>query len=75
MLLSLRMLGEGQKSQQMQGHWVSAHSGKRVLRPGGRLEQEHRWAGHLHTELDSLGREWLIRGKLDQDEPIHSRTQ
>lgn len=28
-------LGEGQSPQKMQGHWVLARAGKRVLRPGG----------------------------------------
>ena len=30
-----QMVGEGQHSDKMQGHWVLARAGKRVLRPGG----------------------------------------
>jgi hemerythrin-like domain-containing protein len=33
-----------------------------------RLEQEHRWAGPLHEEIDRLGRRWLIRGGLNKEE-------
>lgn len=34
-LPSAEMPGEGQRTRQMQGHWVLARAGKRVLRPGG----------------------------------------
>jgi len=30
-----RLVGEGQQPDKMQGHWVLARAGKRVLRPGG----------------------------------------
>jgi hypothetical protein len=40
------MLGDGQKSQNLQGHWVLAHAGKRVLRPGG-LQLTHRMLGAM----------------------------
>src|ERR1017187_10791303 len=30
-----RLVGEGQHPDKMQGHWVLARAGKRVLRPGG----------------------------------------
>lgn len=32
---STEMPGEGQRTSQMQGHWVLARAGKRILRPGG----------------------------------------
>lgn len=32
---SVRLRGEGQHPERMQGHWVLARAGKRVLRPGG----------------------------------------
>lgn len=34
-LASPRVVGEGQQPEKMQGHWVLARVGKRVLRPGG----------------------------------------
>jgi ubiquinone/menaquinone biosynthesis C-methylase UbiE len=40
------MHGDGQKSQNLQGHWVLAHAGKRVLRPGG-LQLTHRMLGAM----------------------------
>lgn len=33
--LPLALPGEGQRIERMQGHWLLAHAGKRVLRPGG----------------------------------------
>lgn len=33
--LPLAFPGEGQRSERMQGHWLLARAGKRVLRPGG----------------------------------------
>lgn len=30
-----QLVGEGQHPDKMQGHWVLARAGKRVLRPGG----------------------------------------
>jgi SAM-dependent methyltransferase len=32
---SIQLPGAGQRLEKMQGHWVLAHAGKRVLRPGG----------------------------------------
>lgn len=34
-LASSQLLGGGQRPEKMQGHWVLARAGKRVLRPGG----------------------------------------
>ncbi|HET9791659.1 MAG TPA: methyltransferase domain-containing protein [Candidatus Angelobacter sp.] len=34
-LISNQLPGEGQSPEKMQGHWVLARAGKRVLRPGG----------------------------------------
>jgi cyclopropane fatty-acyl-phospholipid synthase-like methyltransferase len=44
---SPQMVGEGQHPEKLQGHWVLARAGKRVLRPGG-LELTRRM-------LDALG--------------------
>jgi hemerythrin-like domain-containing protein len=33
-----------------------------------RLEQEHHWAAPLHAEVDRLGRQWLLEGRLAADE-------
>ena len=33
--IARRLVGEGQQLDKMQGHWVLARAGKRVLRPGG----------------------------------------
>ena len=30
-----QLVGEGQRPEKLQGHWVLARAGKRVLRPGG----------------------------------------
>ena len=32
---SPQMVGEGQHPDKLQGHWILARAGKRVLRPGG----------------------------------------
>jgi hemerythrin-like domain-containing protein len=41
---------------------------QRVLGDLDRLEQEHRWAVPLHTEIDRLGQQWLSSGDLGKDE-------
>ena len=33
-----------------------------------RLEQEHRWAAPLHAEVDRLGQQWLLEGRLAADQ-------
>ena len=33
-----------------------------------RLEQEHRWAAPLHAEVDHLGQQWLLEGRLAADQ-------
>lgn len=32
-----------------------------------RLEEEHRWAAPLHAEIDRLGQQWLLEGRLASD--------
>ena len=36
-----------------------------------RLEQEHRWAAPLHAEVDRLGQQWLLEGRLAADQ-VHA---
>lgn len=45
-LTAPRLFGEGQQPEKMQGHWVLARVGKRVLRPGG-IELTQRMLGAL----------------------------
>jgi len=33
-----------------------------------RLEEEHRWAAPLHAEVDRLGQQWLLEGRLARDQ-------
>ena len=33
-----------------------------------RLEQEHRWAAPLHAEVDRLGQQWLLKGRLARNQ-------
>lgn len=33
-----------------------------------RLEEEHRWAAPLHTDVDRLGQQWLLEGRLARDQ-------
>jgi hemerythrin-like domain-containing protein len=33
-----------------------------------RLEQEHHWAAPLHAEVDRLGQQWLLEGRLAADQ-------
>jgi hemerythrin-like domain-containing protein len=33
-----------------------------------RLEEEHRWAATLHAEVDLLGQQWLLEGRLARDQ-------
>lgn len=33
-----------------------------------RLEEEHRWAAPLHAEVDRVGQQWLLDGRLARDQ-------
>jgi hemerythrin-like domain-containing protein len=33
-----------------------------------RLDEEHRWAAPLHAEVDRLGQQWLLEGRLARDQ-------
>jgi hemerythrin-like domain-containing protein len=44
---------------------------QRALADLDRLEQEHRWAAPLHAEVDRLGKQWLLNGRLAGDQ-VHA---
>ena len=41
---------------------------KSVLATVAQLEQEHRWAAPLHAEVERIGQQWLLDGRLPGDQ-------